>query len=174
MQKEKTRTLALLGICASMALMLSYLESLLPPLFAAVPGIKLGLPNVVLLFLLYRLGWRSAAGVSLVRLVVVALTFGNAMTLAYSLAGAVLSLSGMALLKALDRFSTVGVSVVGGILHNLGQILVAMVLLRTAELGYYMIVLSITGTLAGGLVGLCGGLLLARLPRGIFEGGKRS
>ena len=96
------------------------------------------------------------------------------MTLAYSLAGAVLSLSGMALLKALDRFSTVGVSVVGGILHNLGQILVAMVLLRTAELGYYMIVLSITGTLAGGLVGLCGGLLLARLPRGIFEGGKRS
>jgi heptaprenyl diphosphate synthase len=93
----------------------------------------------------------------------VALLFGNAMTLAYSLAGAILSLMVMTLLKRLDLFSAVGVSILGGVAHNLGQILVAIVLLNSTLIGYYMIILTITGTLAGVFVGLVGSLLVKRL-----------
>ena len=151
-------------MCASVALLLSYVETLFPPLFAAVPGIKIGLPNVAIIFLLYRFGVKEAAIVSFVRLIIVSMLFGNTMTLAYSVAGAVLSLLTMALLKRMNFLSTVGVSVAGGVSHNIGQILVAMVLLSTAEIGYYMIVLAVTGTISGIFVGLCGAFLLKRLP----------
>ena len=148
-----------------MTLILAYVEALLPPLWAAVPGLKMGLPNIMILFLLYRCSLKDAAAVSLVRLFAVALLFGNVMTLAYSFAGAFLSLTVMALLKKSDRFSMIGVSITGGIFHNLGQILVAMLVLETAEIGYYMIVLTLTGTLAGVLVGVAGYLVLKYLKR---------
>ena len=151
-------------MCASVALLLSYVETLFPPLFAAVPGIKIGLPNVAIIFLLYRFGVKEAAIVSFVRLIIVSMLFGNTMTLAYSVAGAVLSLLTMALLKRMNFLSTIGVSVAGGVSHNIGQILVAMVLLSTAEIGYYMIVLAVTGTISGIFVGLCGAFLIKRLP----------
>jgi len=163
--RSQTKQTALIGLCAAVAMILSYVESLLPPIYAAVPGIKMGLPNIVIVFLLYRVSVSHAAAVSLIRVLAVALLFGNVMTLWYSLAGAVLSLTAMALLKRTNRFSAVGVSVVGGICHNLGQILVAMLVLQTAEIGYYMIVLTVTGTIAGILIGLAGALLLHRLKR---------
>lgn len=154
-----------MGLCAAVTLILSYLEALLPPLYAAVPGVKMGLPNIMIIFMLYRFSLREAAAVSLVRLIIVALLFGNAMTLAYSIAGAVLSLAVMALLKKLNLFSMVGVSITGGVLHNLGQVLVAMLLLETAEIGYYMIILTFTGTVAGVLVGIAGSLVLKSLKK---------
>ena len=166
--RSVTQKVALMGVCTALALVLSYVELLLPPLFVAVPGIKLGLPNILIIFLLYRFGLRSAATVSLVRIALVALLFGNTMTLAYSLAGAVLSLAIMTLLKKMNFLSTIGVSVAGGVSHNVGQILVAMLLLGTAELGYYLIVLAITGTIAGILIGLCGGVLIPRFDLKIF------
>ena len=162
--RSKIRTLTQLSMCVSVALLLSYVELLIPPIYSAIPGIKMGLPNVAIIFVLYRFGVREAAAVSLVRLAVVAMLFGNPMTLIYSLAGAALSLLGMALLRRTDLFSTVGVSIAGGVLHNLGQILVAMLLLSTAEIGYYMIVLAVTGTVSGALVGLCGAFAVARVP----------
>lgn len=155
---------AFLGLCTALALILAYVEVLLPPLLSAVPGIKMGLPNIIIIFLLYRHGPLTAAGVSLVRVLLVALLFGNAMSLAYSLAGALLSLAVMALLRRLDFLSAVGVSVAGGVTHNVGQILMAMLVLGTAELGYYLIVLAVTGTVAGILIGLCGNLLIRRIP----------
>jgi heptaprenyl diphosphate synthase len=161
--RQKNRRVALLGVFAGVALVLAYAEAMLPPLYAAVPGIKLGLPNIAIIFILYRLGLREAAAVSFVRIVVVSLLFGNPMTFAYSVAGATLSLFGMWLLRRLDRFSVVGVSVVGAVLHNVGQILTAMVLLGTAELGYYLVVLTVTGTLSGIFVGLCGALTVNRI-----------
>ena len=161
--RSQTKTLTLLGLCTAVALVLSYVESLFPPIYAAVPGIKMGLPNIIIVFLLYRLSFKHAAAVSLVRVIAVALLFGNVMSLWYSLAGAALSLTAMALLKKTDRFSAVGVSVVGGVCHNVGQILVAMLVLQTAEIGYYMIVLTVTGTVAGVLIGLAGALLSERL-----------
>ena len=161
---NKVKDTALLGLCVSLALGLAYVEVLLPPLLSAVPGIKMGLPNIIIIFLLYRHGPVPAAAVSLTRVLLVALLFGNAMSLAYSLAGAILSLGVMALLRRLDFLSAVGVSVAGGVMHNVGQILMAMLVLGTAELGYYLIVLAVTGTIAGVLIGLCGSVLIRRVP----------
>lgn len=163
--KNKTKKVVFLGVMTSVALVLSYLEAILPPITAAIPGIKMGLPNIVMLFLLYRFGVKESAMVSLVRLFIVALLFGNVMTLAYSFAGAALSLLLMAICKKTKIFSVVGTSVVGGVAHNLGQILVAIVLLDTVQLGYYMAVLAITGTIAGVFVGLAGALILKRLEK---------
>lgn len=163
-RQTKIRKLAFVGITASLALLLSYVEFLLPPLFVAVPGIKIGLPNVIILYVLYSLGFRYAALVSFVRLCVSSLLFGNAVTFAYSAAGALLSLVIMGILKKTDRLSTVGVSVSGGVSHNLGQILVAMILLDTPQIVYYLLVLSVTGIISGVFIGLCGALLVKRLP----------
>ena len=162
--QTKTKKIALIGLCASLALLLSYVEFLLPPLFVAVPGIKLGLPNVVIMYVLYCMGTKEAVLVSFVRIFISAILFGNVMTLAYSVAGAVLSLLIMTVLKKIDKLSTVGVSVAGGVAHNLGQIFVAMIVLDTPQIAYYMIVLAITGTISGIFIGMCGAFVINRLP----------
>ena len=162
--RTKARRIAFVGLFSSLALLLSYVEFLLPPIFAAVPGIKIGLPNVVILYVLYSLGFKYAALVSFVRVSLSSLLFGSVMTLAYSVAGAVLSLTVMVVLKHIDKLSAVGVSVAGGIMHNIGQIAVAVILLDTPEIAYYMLVLALTGTVSGIFVGLCGALVLRRVP----------
>ena len=164
-RNSKIKRIAFLGLCTSVARLLSYIEAIVPPIYAAVPGIKIGMPNIAIIFVLYRFGLRDAAAVSFLRICISSLLFGNPMTLAYSFAGAVLSLAVMAVLKKADFLSTVGVSVAGGVTHNIGQILVAMVLLGTAEIGYYMIVLAVTGTLSGIFIGLCGGFMIKRIPK---------
>ena len=158
--KISTKKLVFLSVFAALAMVLSYVELLLPPIWSAVPGIKVGLPNIVIIFLLYKFSIKEAAVVSIIRLLTTVLLFGNALTLLYSFAGAVLSIFTMWILKKLNLFSQVGVSIAGGVTHNLGQILVAIVVLATKEIGYYMIVLSITGTIAGIFVGIAGILLL--------------
>ena len=155
-QRHLIKRLAYLGVCTSIALVLAWVESLIPPLYAAIPGIKLGLPNIAILFILYRYSVWDAAAVSFVRIVIVALLFGNPMTFAYSLAGAALSLLGMALLKRVRFFSTVGVSVVGAVFHNIGQLLVASLLLGTPGLMFYAFVLMIAAVITGTLTGLAG------------------
>ncbi|MBR5497674.1 MAG: Gx transporter family protein [Clostridia bacterium] len=160
--KDRTKKIALLGIMTAVALILAYLEAILPPLWSAVPGVKMGLPNLVIIFVLYRFGFKEAVAVSAIRLFTVSLLFGNVMTLAYSAAGAVLSLILMVLLKKIDNFSTVGVSVAGAVSHNLGQILVAVFLFDTVQLGYYMIILAITGSIAGVFIGIGANLLIKR------------
>lgn len=157
-----------MGLCAAIAIIFSYIEVILPPIFAAVPGIKIGLANICVIFALYRFGVFNAAIISLVRIIIVSALFGNPMTFIYSLAGAVLSLTVMAVLKRLNFMSGVGVSVAGGIMHNVGQVLVAMIMLGTAEIGYYMVVLTFTGVISGVFVGLCGGLLIKYLPKNKF------
>ena len=161
--KHSARTVATLGLCTAIAMVLAWLESQLPPLAVAVPGIKLGLPNIAIIFILYRFGWKEAAGVSFVRIVAVSLLFGNVPTLLYRLAGGFLSLLGMTLLKKTNLLSTVGVSVAGGVLHNVGQILMAMLIMSTAGLGYYLIVLCVTGIISGVFVGLCGSFAVKRI-----------
>ncbi len=167
--KQAARHIALLGITTSLALIFAYVEVLLPPLVSAVPGIKMGLANIVILFVLYRFGWKRAALVSALRILLASLLFGSFTAFLYSAAGAFLSLVGMALLKRVDVLSPVGVSVAGGVLHNVGQILMAMLLLTTTELLYYLVVLVITGTLSGVLIGIAGGLIVKRLPKTSFE-----
>lgn len=162
--KQQIRKLTLLSVLTAAALILSYAESVLPPLFPSVPGIKVGLPNIVIIFVLYRMDVRSAISVSLVRICIAALLFGSPLSFVYSLAGAFLSLTVMALLKKLNILSTVGVSVAGGILHNMGQILAAMLLLQTVQIGYYFLILAMTGTVSGLFIGLCGAFMIARFP----------
>ena len=158
----KASKVAQYGLLTALALVLSYLESLVPPLW--VPGVKLGLPNLAVVFALYRLGFKDACAISLVRVVLVALLFGNGAALAYSIAGAALSLALMGLLKRTGKFSSVGVSVAGGVAHNAGQILVAMALLETSRLAWYLPVLWISGMIAGVLVGIVSGVLVKRVP----------
>ncbi len=163
--RNKTKKVALLGILTSVALILSYIEAILPPIWSAVPGIKMGFPNIVIIFLLYRFGVKEAAIVSFIRIFIVALLFGNVMTLAYSCAGAFLSIVLMAIFKKINAFSVVGTSIVGGVAHNLGQILLAIFLFDTVQIGYYMAVLAVTGTIAGVFIGLAGAFLLKRLEK---------
>ena len=164
-KQSSTKKVAFLGLSASLALLLSYVEFLLPPLYAAVPGIKIGLPNVIILCVLYCMSTKAAACVSFVRLCVSSLLFGNPVMFAYSAAGAILSLLMMIILKKTDKLSCVGVSVAGGVAHNLGQILIAVFLLNTPQIAYYMVVLTVTGTISGVFVGLLGAYLVKRLSK---------
>lgn len=159
----KTKKLTMLALLSAAALIFAYVESLFPPLVASVPGIKMGLPNIAIIFTLYKFGVKEAFAVSFIRLIFVSLLFGNMMSLWYSLAGAVLSLGVMALLKKLDLFSLIGISVVGGVLHNLGQILVAIALTGVKEIAYYMIFLAVSGTLGGILIGLLSAFIIKRI-----------
>lgn len=161
--KQQIKKITLLAVLSAASMILSYVESILPPILTTVPGIKVGLPNIIVIFILYRMGISAAATVSLIRMFLTALLFGNPISLIYSAAGAFLSLTVMTILKKTDLFSVLGVSVAGGIFHNVGQILAAMVLLETAAIGYYLIILAMTGTLAGIFVGLCGAFLIRRL-----------
>ena len=165
---RRSKKVAFLGLCTALALVLAYVEVLIQPLVPSIPGIKMGLPNIIIIFLLYRRGASSAIGVSLLRIFLISLLFGNVMALLYSLAGGILSLGVMILLRKLNFMSAVGVSVAGGVMHNVGQILAAMLLLETTELGYYLVVLTVTGTIAGILIGLCGSLLIRKIPNKLF------
>lgn len=164
----KPKFIAFAGVSIALAMVLAYIEVIIPPLFPAIPGIKMGLPNIVIVFLLYRRGPAFAAIVSLLRILLVSMLFGNAMALMYSLAGGILSLLVMILLCKLNFLSAVGVSVAGGVTHNVGQILMAMLLLNTSELGYYLVILTVTGTISGILIGLCGAALIKRVPKNII------
>ena len=157
---KKIQKITFISVFAAFAMVLSYVEMMLPPIWSAVPGIKVGLPNVIIIFVLYKLSFKYAAFISLLRVFAVALLFGNVLTLSYSIAGAVISLLVMWLLKKTSLFSMVGVSIAGGVSHNLGQIIVAMIVMQTKEIGYYMTILAVSGVLAGIVIGLIGAMLL--------------
>ena len=150
------------GLLLALALVLSYAESLVP-LSVAVPGVKLGLPNLVVFFALYRLGVKEAATLSILRVVLVSFLFGKAYSLWYSLAGAVLSFAVMLLMKKTGLFGYLGVSVAGGVCHNLGQITVAMLVLRSTAVVYYLPVLLVSGIAAGIAIGAAGAVLVKRI-----------
>lgn len=158
----KTKKLTTLAMISAVAMILSYVEAQLPSL--GIPGVKMGLANIAVLFALYVFRFREAAVVSMIRVAVVSLLFSGPAAFFYSLAGAVCSICVMILLKKTKKFSPVGVSLGGGVAHNLGQIGVAMLVLETPSLLYYLPVLLLAGLGSGILVGLCGGLLLKRLP----------
>ena len=143
-------------------MLLSFVESQIPP-FVAVPGIKIGLSNIVTVYLLYAVGWRSAGAVSLVRVFLSALLFGTAVSLIYSLAGAVLSFAVMLVLKKLPIFSSLGVSIAGGVMHNIGQIVAACLLLENAAIAGYLPVLIVSGVIAGIAVGIAAAIVVKRV-----------
>jgi heptaprenyl diphosphate synthase len=160
------KKVAFLGMFTALALVLGWLESLVP-VIPVVPGIKLGLANVVTLLVLYRFGWKEAACVSLLRVGLSSVLFGNLSLFFYSLAGAVLSLLVMAILKKTDKFSPVGVSAAGGVMHNAGQLIVAVILMENGVIAYYFPILAIVGVISGVAIGLLGAFLHTHLPKEI-------
>lgn len=163
----KARKVTFLGLSIALAMILSFVESQIPAL-VAIPGIKVGLPNIVMVFLLYRAGAKETVIVSIIRILLISILFGNLQTLTFSIAGAVLSLAGMILLKKLNCFSCITVSIVGGVLHNIGQIAAAIFWTGTTQIAFYLPVLLISGTVAGTLIGLLGGMILKRMEKWRF------
>lgn len=158
----KTKKIAVLALAIALAMILSFVESQIPA-FVAIPGVKVGLANIAVVFVLYKLGWREAVLISLIRVFMVSVLFGTAVSLFYSVAGAVLSLSGMILLKKTGLFSTVAVSVTGGVLHNVGQIIMACLLLETNVIKYYLPFLILSGVIAGIVIGIVSAIMVKRV-----------
>lgn len=158
----KTKKIAVLALAIALAMILSFVESQIPA-FVAIPGIKIGLANIAVVFVLYKLGWKEAVLISLVRVFMVSVLFGTAVSLFYSVAGAVLSLTGMVLLRKTGLFSTVAVSVTGGVLHNVGQILMACLLLETNVIVYYLPFLILSGVIAGVVIGVVSAIMVDRV-----------
>ena len=158
----KTKKIAVLALAIALAMILSFVESQIPA-FVAIPGVKIGLANIAVVFVLYKLGWKEAVLISLVRVFMISVLFGTAVSLFYSVAGAVLSLTGMVLLKKTGLFSTVAVSVTGGVLHNVGQILMACLLLETNVIVYYLPFLILSGVIAGVVIGVVSAIMVNRV-----------
>lgn len=158
----KTKKIAVLALAIALAMILSFVESQIPA-FVAIPGVKIGLANIAVVFVLYKLGWKEAVLISLVRVFMVSVLFGTAVSLFYSVAGAVLSLTGMVLLRKTGLFSTVAVSVTGGVLHNVGQILMACLLLETNVIVYYLPFLILSGVIAGVVIGVVSAIMVNRV-----------
>ena len=150
---NRNKKLANMAMLVALAMIFSYVESLIPINFG-VPGMKLGVANLVTVTGLYFLA------VSVLRVLLTGFLFGNGMSIIYSLAGAVVSLLAMALVKKMDGISIVGVSITGGVFHNIGQILVAMSVVENLKLIYYLPVLLVAGTVTGFVIGIVAGKIL--------------
>lgn len=159
-----TRKMVTLSALIAVAMILSYVESLVPA-FVAIPGVKMGLSNIATVFALYSLGWPCAICVSVVRVFLSALLFGNFVSLIYSISGAALALLAMILLKKFNLFSSIGVSVAGGVMHNAGQIIAACIVMENAAISLYIIPLVISGTVSGVVIGVAAGVLVERIKK---------
>lgn len=158
----KASKVSMLALTVALAMILSFVESQVPT-FVAIPGVKMGLANIAVVFALYKMGWKYAAVISGVRVFLVGLLFGSGVSLLYSMTGAVVSFLSMLLLKKTKLFSYTAVSVTGGVMHNMGQIGMACVLMSTNILKYYAPFLVLSGTLAGIVIGLLSAVLIKRI-----------
>lgn len=158
------RKLVTIALFTTTALMLSYIESLFP-FFFGVPGMKLGLANLAVVIALYFYGWREALTVNALRIILSGLLFGNLFSILFSLGGALISFLCMVSARKLG-LSLYGVSMAGGVFHNVGQLLIAAFIVQTVEIGYYAPFLLTAGLVTGLLIGVLGKELLHRMPKG--------
>ena len=156
--------IAACGVLTALALIFSYIEFLVP-LPIAIPGIKLGLANIVCLVCLYALGEKHAFLINVTRIALSALLFGSVFSALYALAGGVVSFAVMALLKRTKSFSVCGVSMAGGVFHNLAQLAVAGLLVESAQVFYYFPVLLLSGMATGIGIGILATLILRSIAR---------
>lgn len=151
----------------ALAMIFSYVETLIPFNFG-VPGMKLGLANLAVVMALYLMGAGQAFMISLLRILLISITFGNMSAMMYSLAGGMLSFGAMALLAGRKGFSVVGVSVLGGAMHNVGQLLAAALVVENFQVIYYLPPLLAGGVVTGLLIGLAAGRILPPLKK-VFQ-----
>ena len=152
---------AVFGVFTSLALILSYVELLIPINFG-IPGMKLGLANLLVVILLYKCGPRDALLLSVIRILLSGLIFGNMFSIFYSLGGGLLSLAVMIFLKRTGQFTVTGVSLGGGASHNVGQLFISMFVVQTYQVGYYLPVLLIAGVITGAVIGILSAEVLKR------------
>ena len=153
---------AYFGVFTALALIFSYVETLIPINFG-IPGVKLGLANLIIVIALYKMRLREVYLLSIVRVLLSGFIFGNYFSIIYSLAGGLLSLTVMAVFKRKDGFSIMGISIAGGVFHNVGQLIVAMLVVETFSVAYYVPVLLIAGMITGLLIGIVSNDMLKRL-----------
>ncbi len=153
---------AYFGVFTALALIFSYVESLIP-ISLGIPGVKLGLANLIIVIGLYKMSLKEVYLLSFVRVLLSGFIFGNYFSILYSLAGALFSVTVMALLKKNGGFSVMGVSIAGGVFHNIGQLFVAMIVVETFGVAYYVPVLLIAGLITGMLIGVAANEMLKRL-----------
>jgi heptaprenyl diphosphate synthase len=158
--KNTASKIAFLSISIALAMILAFVESRIP---SPLPGVKIGLPNIVIVFILYKFSWKEAIITNLTRVLLVNMLFGNVQSLMLGLSGAILSLLGMILLK--KWFAPTTVSVIGGILHNIGQVGTACILMQTAGVVAYLPFLLVSGIIAGVLIGIISAMLLKKLEK---------
>lgn len=172
---------AYFGVFAALAIIFGYIEAIFP-FHIGIQGVKLGIANLVIVIVLYKMGNQAAFAVSIVRIVVSGFLFSNAFSILYSIAGSILSLVVMIILKKKGWFSVYGVSVAGGVMHNIGQLLMAALVTQTVSIFYYVPVLLVAGMVAGLVIGILSGEMLKRLEtvdmslkpnNGIHKGEKR-
>lgn len=155
---------AFCGLMLALALIASYVESLIP-IPIPIPGIKLGVANSIVLLLLYMTDVKTSWLVSVSRVVLVGFLFGSMSSILYSLSGAVLSLGIMILVKKMNCFTMTGVSVTGGVSHNIGQIFMAFLVLESEAVWYYLPVLMVSGVITGCIIGILGKEIFKRVPQ---------
>ena len=159
---SSSRMTAICGVFIALAMVLSYLESLVPISFA-IPGIKLGLANIVTIIALVKLGLKPALIISVGRVLLSGLLFGNQATIMYSMVGALFSIAVMFIVRKLKLLAITGTSVCGAVAHNLGQLIVAAIVIENTKIFYYMAVLSVSGIIAGVLIGLLAGIIIKNI-----------
>ena len=156
------RQITTMGMLVALAMVLGFVETLIP-INLGIPGMKLGLANIVVVIALFLFDVKTAVVVSILRIILIAMTFGNMSMMFYSIAGASLSLLSMVTVSKIKSFSLISVSIVGGIMHNVGQIICAAFVVRTNGVFTYLPVLIIAGLVSGALIGIVAGLILVRL-----------
>jgi len=153
-----TKKIVLCGVLTALAMIFSYIESVIPvPI--PVPGIKLGVANIAVITILYVLGVKEAIVINLLRIVLTSLLFGNVNSFLFSISGAALSLTIMIIMKKLDFFSCIGVSVCGGVMHNIGQIIAAVFIMGSEAIVFYLPVLIVSGVFTGVVIGVVSGIV---------------
>lgn len=160
--KKNTVRIAWFGVFTALALIFSYVETLIP-FQIGIPGVKLGLANLIVVVALYKMGGKDALLLSVTRIVLSGFIFASLFSILYSLAGGLLSLAVMVILKKRGSFSVFGVSMVGGVFHNVGQLIVAMLVVETFSVAYYVPVLLIAGVITGFIIGVVANEMLKRL-----------
>ena len=164
---SRTRRIAVSAMFAALALIFSYIEAILP-LSTGIPGVKLGIANLVVILALYNMNFRYAMGINVIRILVAGLLFNGLFGALYSLAGGVVSLTVMWILKRTGLFSMAGVSMAGGVAHNMGQLLVASALVSNLKMFVYLPVLMFSGIAAGILIGITASVINERVPKDVF------
>lgn len=161
-ERKSARNTAVYGMLIGLAFIFSYLEAIIP-IPVPIPGVKLGLANLVVIVGLYTIGIPGTIAVALIRIVLVGFTFGNVSSMLYSLSGGIVSLILMIAFRKLNWFSQTGVSIIGGIGHNIGQLMMAAFITETAGVFYYLPFLMVAGVVSGAVIGLLGGLVTERI-----------